>query len=57
MNYVREEINGNKNWRNTNGRPSAAQIVNDWKQKNPTGRKVDCIKDTGLSKPTVYKWW
>lgn len=23
----------------------------------PDGRKADCIRDTGLSKPTVYKWW
>ena len=21
------------------------------------GKKADCIRDTGLSKPTVYKWW
>ena len=23
----------------------------------PGRRKADCIRDTGLSKPTVYKWW
>ena len=23
----------------------------------PDGKKADCIRDTGLSKPTVYKWW
>lgn len=23
----------------------------------PEGRKADCIRDTGLSKPTVYRWW
>lgn len=26
-------------------------------KENPEGRKIDCIRETGLSKPTVYKWW
>ena len=39
------------------GRPSANSIVSEWQKKNPNGRKADCIKETGLSKPTVYKWW
>ena len=25
--------------------------------KNPKGRKIDCVRETGLSKPTVLKWW
>lgn len=37
--------------------PSAEQIVREWQQSHPDGRKADCIRDTGLSKPTVYKWW
>lgn len=42
------------------GRPigtNKQQIVYEWQLKNPNGRKCDCIKDTGLAKPTVYKWW
>ena len=39
------------------GRPSAEQTVQQWQQKNPNGKKAQCIKETGLSKPTVYKWW
>ena len=39
------------------GRPTAERQVAEWQKKHPTGRKADCIKDTGLSKPTVYKWW
>lgn len=39
------------------GRPSAEQVVEMWQHKHPTGRKADCIRETGLSKPTVYKWW
>lgn len=39
------------------GRPNVQKIVQDWRKNNPDGKKSDCIKATGLSKPTVYKWW
>ena len=39
------------------GRPDKAEIVAEWRKSNPAGRKADCIRETGLSKPTVYKWW
>ena len=43
------------------GRPEGSgtkeQIVKTYREKNPTARKSDCIRDTGLSKMTVYKWW
>lgn len=39
------------------GRPDKAQLVAAWRQAHPEGRKSECIKETGLSKPTVYKWW
>lgn len=39
------------------GRPSACSIVANWKKQHPDGRKIDCIKETGLAKSTVYKWW
>ena len=45
------------NWREGNGRPSAYEKVKAWRIANSMGRKADCIRDTGLSKPTVYKWW
>ena len=44
-------------WRNKNGAPTKAQIVKEWKQLHPEGTKADCIRETGLTKPTVYKWW
>lgn len=47
----------NGEWRNKDGRPSKQMIVNEWQQQNPEGRKADCIRETGLSKNTVYKWW
>lgn len=43
------------------GRPkgsgTAEQTVLKWQALHPDGRKADCIRETGLSKPTVYKWW
>lgn len=47
----------NREWRDSNGRKSAEQKVVEWRKNNPLGRKVDCEKETGLSRPTVLKWW
>ena len=57
MNYVRDEINHNTDWRNTDGRPEKRQIVEEWCLHNPEGIKADCIRDTGLDRKTVSKWW
>lgn len=51
----------NPNWRDGNGRPKGSgtkeEIVLKWREVHPEGKKSQCIKDTGLSKPTVYKYW
>lgn len=39
------------------GRPDKAKIVKEWRESHPNGIKADCIRDTGLDKKTVYKWW
>lgn len=39
------------------GRHDTKNIVRAWQLEHPEGKKADCIRDTGLSKPTVYKWW
>lgn len=58
MNFVRDELNNNSTWNKVgNGRKSKQDIVQEWKKLNPEGSKYRCIKETGLSKPTVYKWW
>ena len=44
-------------WRDGNGRKPKREIVQEWRLLHPDGRKADCIRETGLSKPTVYKWW
>lgn len=39
------------------GRPDKRKVVQEWQATHPEGRKADCIRDTGLSKPTVLKHW
>ena len=55
---IRDEVNGQRNkWRNNDGAPTKQDIVRAYREAHPRARKADCIRDTGLSKPTVYKWW
>lgn len=44
-------------WRNGNGRKPKSDIVRRWRENNPRGRKVDCHRETGLSRVTIDKWW
>ena len=44
-------------WRNSNGRPSAAAVVREYRKKNPEAKKVDCHRATGLDPKTIRKWW
>ena len=53
---INDEANGT-NWRQGNGRPTAQARVIEWRQQHPNGRKIDCERETGLSRPTVLKWW
>ena len=57
MNFIRDEINHNTNWRDGNGRKSKADQVIQWRSDHPEGKKSDCIRETGLSKSTVYRHW
>jgi len=47
----------NGTWRNRNGRPSAEQTVREYMISHPAASKAEVIRSTGLSKPTVYKYW
>ena len=40
-----------------NGRPDKQIIVQQWRAAHPDGKKMDCHKDTGLSRTTIDKWW
>lgn len=57
MNFVRDEINHNTDWRNKEGRPDKIDQVRQWRSDHPEGKKADCIRETGLSKSTVYRHW
>lgn len=43
------------------GRPKGSskqkEIVIEWRTKNPAGKKVDCIKETGINRKTISRWW
>ena len=54
MRAVKAEIGENVSG---GGRPSQEQTVREWQELHPDGRKADCIRETGLAKMTVYKWW
>ena len=56
MNFIRDELN-HTDWRNKDGAPTKEEIVKKWRKNNPDGTKAECIRATGLTKPTVYKWW
>ena len=53
---VNDEFNGT-NWREGNGRKPKKNIVIEWRQNNPDGSKKQCKDDTGLTYPTIRKWW
>ena len=48
-------------WRNKDGRPKGSgeksKIVEEWQRQHPDGKKIDCERETGLSRHTVLKWW
>ena len=57
MNAIREIEHPNGEWINKDGAPTKQDQVHQWRLEHPIGKKAQCIRDTGLSKPTVYKWW
>lgn len=44
-------------WRNKEGRPDKLSVVAEWRSEHPEGTKAECVRETGLSKKTVYRWW
>lgn len=39
------------------GRPSKAEQIRAWREAHPDGRKIDCYRETGISRMTIDKWW
>lgn len=48
-------------WQNKNGRPKGsgtkAEMVRGWRLAHPDGKKIDCHRETGISRPTIDRWW
>ena len=52
-------------WWQGHGRPTGSpnkrnkkhEQIKAWRAANPKGKPKDCIRETGISKNTVYKWW
>lgn len=51
------QILNEENGKALQGRPTKESIVTEWRQQHPNGTKAQCIRETGISKPTVYKHW
>lgn len=46
-----------KNWREGNGRKPQREVVLEWRASHPDGKKIECHRETGLSRVTIDKWW
>lgn len=55
---IMTKIKGRSDWREGAGRPIEQEKVFQWRCDNPKNtNKSQCARDTGLSRPTVHKWW
>ena len=53
----RWDINCGRKKETADNSPHAA-IVREWREKNPDSKnKSKCASETGLSRPTVHRWW
>lgn len=53
---IRQRRNGTK-WTDGNGRKSKQIIVAVWQANHTNGTKMECHKETGLSRTTINKYW
>lgn len=51
------EVLNEANGKALQGRKPYKYEVAAWRDQFPFKSKAECIRETGLSKPTVYKWW
>lgn len=56
MNFVREELNGNKDWRNKDGRPSYRKDVFMFLACNPNATAREFCELTQMKKSVFYKY-
>lgn len=52
------EEKGKSSWIEGNGRKSQMELVKEWRAAHPNSKnKSLCARETGLSRPTVHRWW
>lgn len=39
------------------GRPDKCSLVQAWQREHPNGTKMECHRETGISRPTIDRWW
>ena len=44
-------------WRKVPKKRNSKEVIKEWREKNPKGKKVACVAATGLNAVTVRKWW
>lgn len=58
---VQNVVDPGNTWRNRDGRPkgsgTAQEKILEWRAVNPDGTKKQCKDETGLTYPTLRKWW
>lgn len=54
---VIRRLDGKPEWNRLGGRKPKKEIVVEWREAHPQGKKIDCEKETGLSRHTILKWW
>lgn len=58
MNFVRDEINGNRDWRNRDGRPSKREEVFEYMRNHPeVKKKTEIAKALQIDRGTVAKYF
>ena len=53
---IKQKRKGRK-WTDGNGRMRKQGIVEYWQAQHPNGTKMECHKETGISRPTIDRWW
>lgn len=41
----------------TSLQPNKQDVIRNYRKAYPNASKAQCFKDTGISKPTIAKWW
>ena len=51
------EVMNDDNGKPLQGRKEKRNEVLEWRLAHPDGKKIDCYRETGISRPTIDKYW